>query len=345
MALNLARNFINRVRYSSFTRLFNFTYPSGEGGGVFFFLGGSRSSSELVNTRNSESSNLQQIFLYALTFISELCEQGRSFNCRYSAVILMMLVLSILLLIVVSIDSLKIYSFKPKFNDFKSNLSRFITTAVITTTLGNTFMIPNFVQPVLADARLNAPTAAGTRVNSDPESLLRYGLPIANDKELREIQENIEAAKVDLKTRRIIFAKNDISNAKSLLTKYTDKILKAAPANHKDQVKASIERMNNDFPIYEKAVGAESNAGSGSLQERKGLDDSFAAQTVLSQELTTLEELMVPDNYKRLIPPEFNSMPQLQGRAEVEVTFKKPDGSQFNVEGKLYDQIGTTSLL
>ena len=236
-----------------------------------------------------------------------------------------------------SIDSLKINSIKPKVNDFKSILSRFITTAVITTTLGNT--VPLSIQPVLADARLNAPTAAGTRVNSDPESLLRYGLPIDN-KELREIQENIEAAKVDLKTRRIIFAKNDISNAKSLLTKYTDKILKAAPANHKDQVKASIERMNNDFPIYEKAIGAESNAGSGSLQERKGLDDSFAAQTVLSQELTTLEELMVPDNYKRLIPPEFNSMPQLQGRAEVEVTFKKPDGSQFNVEGKLYDQIG-----
>ena len=253
----------------------------------------------------------------------------------------MMLIISAVLLSVASIDSLKINSFEPKFNGFQSNLSRFITTAAITTILGNTFIVPNFVQPVLADARLNAPTAAGTRVNSDPESLLRYGLPIESDKELREIQENIEAAKVDLKTRRIIFAKNDISNAKSLLAKYTDKILKAAPANHKEQVKASIERMNNDFPIYEKAIGAESNAGSGSLQERKGLDDSFAAQTVLSQELTTLEELMVPDNYKRLIPPEFNSMPQLQGRAEVEVTFKKPDGSQFNVEGKLHDQIGT----
>ena len=44
---------------------------------------------------------------------------------------------------------------------------------------------------VHADARLNAPSAAGTRVNSDPESLLRYGLPFDN-KEARDLQIAVE---------------------------------------------------------------------------------------------------------------------------------------------------------
>ena len=86
-------------------------------------------------------------------------------------------------------------------------------------------------------------------------------------------------------------------------------------------------------------------SGSGSVQERKALDDSFAAQDLIARELTVLEELLVPDDFRRQIPPEYASLPQLQGRAEVAVTFKKPDGSQFNVDGKLYDQIDMKLVL
>ena len=73
------------------------------------------------------------------------------------------------------------------------------------------------ISPVLADARLNAPSAAGTRVNSDPYSLLNYGLPITNDKEIRNVQRNLETCYINLKTRRVEFAKGDINNVKNLL--------------------------------------------------------------------------------------------------------------------------------
>jgi len=45
-----------------------------------------------------------------------------------------------------------------------------------------TCLLRTTASPIIAhaDARLNAPSAAGTRVNSDAESLLRYGLPIKN---------------------------------------------------------------------------------------------------------------------------------------------------------------------
>ena len=46
--------------------------------------------------------------------------------------------------------------------------------------------------------------ASGTRVNSDPESLLRYGLPITN-KEVREIQTSVEQTKANLtETEKLI---------------------------------------------------------------------------------------------------------------------------------------------
>ena len=51
------------------------------------------------------------------------------------------------------------------------------------------------------------------------------------------------------------------------------------------------------------------------------------------------EELMVPDDYKRSVPDEYKGLPVLQGRAEVLMVIVKPDGSQFNVDGKLYDKV------
>ena len=59
--------------------------------------------------------------------------------------------------------------------------------------------------PAYADARLNAPTAAGTRVNRDAESLLRFGLPF-DCKEARELQDAIENVKNNLKVRELCSA-------------------------------------------------------------------------------------------------------------------------------------------
>jgi len=234
----------------------------------------------------------------------------------------------------------------PSTKKFESSSSSLYVKRILATGVALAFGLNTIVpiQPTLADARLNAPTAAGTRVNSDPESLLRYGLPFQN-KDVRDIQDSIESTKLNLKTRRIQFAKGDMSNAKGLLTRYADKIIKSAPSNHQGKMKDAIEKLQNDFPVFEKAASAESDSGSGSVQERKALDDSFAAQDLIARDLTTLEELLVPDDFRRSVPAEYANLPQLQGRAEVAVTFKKADNSQFNVDGKLYDQIDMKLVL
>jgi hypothetical protein len=60
---------------------------------------------------------------------------------------------------------------------------------------------------------LNAPSAAGTRVNRDAESLLRYALPVDN-KEVRELQEAIEDIRSNIKVRRFSSAISDIQRAR-----------------------------------------------------------------------------------------------------------------------------------
>lgn len=35
------------------------------------------------------------------------------------------------------------------------------------------------------------------------------------------------------------------------------------------------------------------------------------------------------------MPNDYNDLPQLQGRATVEMILKKPDGESFNIEGTL----------
>lgn len=61
-----------------------------------------------------------------------------------------------------------------------SRIKKVFGSLVIAGTLANSPFLPMNVQPVAAQQdrynnKLNAPTAIGTRVNSDAESLLRYG--------------------------------------------------------------------------------------------------------------------------------------------------------------------------
>lgn len=172
----------------------------------------------------------------------------------------------------------------------------------------------------------------------DAESLLRSGLPFKN-KEVREIQSAIESIKADLKGRRSQFAASDITNSKRLLNQYAAKIIKSAPENHREKVQLTLNKMLEDVNPLEGSVKDESSAGTGSVQERGFLDTAFVTQDILAKDLTTLEELLVPDDYKRSIPVEYSNLPVLQGRAEVEFVIKKPDGEPYDVDGKLFDQI------
>lgn len=195
-----------------------------------------------------------------------------------------------------------------------------------------------------ADRPLNAPTAIGTRVNSDAESLLRYGLPI-NSKEIRDVQGSIESIKANLKTRRIIFAQGDANNAKTMLASKREKILAQIPQSRRAAGEAQIAKLQEDLIPLTNSIQLESSSGAGSVQERGALDASFKLQDNLAKDLTVLEELMVPENFVREIPSEYANLPALQGRADVEMVFNRPSGEKFNVDGRNYDSIQITMVI
>lgn len=198
----------------------------------------------------------------------------------------------------------------------------------------------NMMYTAQADARLNAPSAAGTRVNSDPESLLRYGLPIENTN-IREIQTNIELIKSDIKGRRIPFAKTDLDKTRELLNRYKSTIISSVNSNSlkKAQLTESIKKLEDDLIPLSEALTSESKTSSGSVQERGFLDEAIVLQDIVSKDLTSIEELLVPNDFRRTIPEEYANLPRLEGRAEVSFVIKKPDGSAYDVDGKLYDQV------
>ena len=196
----------------------------------------------------------------------------------------------------------------------------------------------------LADRPLNAPSAAGTRVNSDPDSLLRLGLPIKS-KEIREIQNSIESCKMNLRTRRVNFAINDLNNAKSKISSYNSKLMSAFPKSKQEEGKAALEQLVADMDPLVTSMQAEESSGSGSVQERSALDSAFAKQNIVAQDLSKVEELMVPEGYQRKVPSEYKGLPVLDGRATVAMTLTRPSGEPFNVDGVNYKKLDFTMVI
>lgn len=231
-------------------------------------------------------------------------------------------------------------------------MNRIAATVVGLGTLGGP-LGPTALPQAFADARLNAPTAAGTRVNRDAESLLRFGLPFES-KEARALQDAVENVKNNLKVllfiadpslsyspqaRRIEFAKRDVSGARATINKNRAKLLAVVPPNHRAAAEASLDKISAGLEPLESAIASEGSTSSGSLQQRDAYDTAFAAQEAVARELSTFEELLVPDDFRRPIPAEYKGLPALQGRAEVEMVLRRPDGSQYDVEGRLFDEV------
>jgi cyclophilin family peptidyl-prolyl cis-trans isomerase len=84
----------------------------------------------------------------------------------------------------------------------------------------------------------------------------------------------------------------------------------------------------------------------GSEQERAALDKAYVSQKKIVDYLTVLEEQMVPAGYKTPVPADYSDLPQLQGRATVEMVVKKADGkSSFIVEGLKFPQAKMTMVI
>lgn len=178
-------------------------------------------------------------------------------------------------------------------------------------------------------------SGSGTRVNKDPESLLRYGLPI-NNKEVRQLQKSIEDIRINVTSKRGTAALDDLKNVKKIIgTKEAKLTASCREASVCSDILAS---MKDKLVPLEGSLKDSADSFRGSDQEREALDKSYQTQDLIQKELTTLEEQMIPAGYETPVPGDYADLPQLKGRATVEMTLRKPDGEQFDIEGKLFKE-------
>jgi cyclophilin family peptidyl-prolyl cis-trans isomerase len=167
----------------------------------------------------------------------------------------------------------------------------------------------------------------GSKVNKDPLSLLRLGLP-GQPKEVRDLQAALESCQDNLS--RLLFSKasGDLSNARGIISGKSAAILKKVPATDVKEGEKLIASM---------ASGTEKL--SQLISSGKVSDETTEVQTAVLADLSKLEGLIAAPTPPVTVPAEFNNLPQLKKRAIVEFVAKKgPEAefSSFNVDGNLF---------
>jgi len=185
------------------------------------------------------------------------------------------------------------------------------------------------VQPAYAK---ELASGSGSKVNKDPLSLLRLGLP-GQPKEVRELQANLEEAQDTLSRLLYGKAQSATSAARGTLKGKGEKILAAVPAASKDEAKTLLASMDESMSKMEEYI-AVSKVG-----------PATAAQSAALTDLSKLEGLIAAVTKPVPVPSEFKALPQLTKRATVEFTVKKGGNEQFDIDGNLFKEGKLTMLV
>jgi peptidylprolyl isomerase len=182
------------------------------------------------------------------------------------------------------------------------------------------------VEPAYA-ANRTLSSASGA-VNKDPESLLRWALPM-NNESLRQLQTELEAAVRELKQKKWSQIADHTRKSSLLVQRQADKLLADIPEAKRAESQQMLNAMESMFESLQSFAVAKDSEKFESL-----------AKDMLRQ-VGYLEELSVK-SFPFQVPNEYSHLPQLLGRATVEIVLRKggENGSpkQFDIDGNLYDK-------
>ena len=149
----------------------------------------------------------------------------------------------------------------------------------------------------------------GGNAITDSKALLRYALPIDNQP-VRDIQASLEDIATQLRGQRWSTIGRDISRASLILSDRPEKLLADIPDDKKTQAEALIAQMNDGITSIREAVDA------------KDKENTWTMRGKLLDQVGQLEELML-QGFPFEVPSEYSNLPQLKGRATVEMTTSK----------------------
>lgn len=159
-----------------------------------------------------------------------------------------------------------------------------------------------------AQASLIAALPPGNAV-TDPRSLLRLALPFKNDS-IRRIQSDIEDIASQVRARRWSAINSDISKASTFLERRKNEILTTVPEANRAAAVALVDQIAADLTEL-KAI-AQVKDGEALVEKKNQVLDTIGI----------LEASMV-DKFPFEVPQEYANLPQLKGRATVEIETTK----------------------
>lgn len=150
--------------------------------------------------------------------------------------------------------------------------------------------------------------AAGNAI-TDPKSLLRYALPIDNEA-IRSLQADIEDVYETLRTKRWGALKGDVKSASTRLNFSADEILADIPEEYQGEAEAIISQMKEEV------------AELSELAKTQDKEQIEATRDEILRGINQLEKWMVTE-FPFEVPAEYANLPQLKGRATVEMETNK----------------------
>ncbi|ACB49856.1 peptidyl-prolyl cis-trans isomerase [Crocosphaera subtropica ATCC 51142] len=208
-------------------------------------------------------------------------------------------------------SSLKLMKLKQSFwSDVRSRLEHWCKktiVAMIVVTLSINLCGATWSQ-FGTDSVLISVLAQGNAI-TDPEAILRYALPIENEP-IRKVQDAIEDISNHLRGKRWPPIAKDVKTASFVLTLRSDEILEGVPGDRQFQAETILEDIKTGVRELQEAV------------ENKDKEQVWIKRRNVLDNIGEIETLMV-EGFPFEIPEEYADLPQLKGRATVEIETTK----------------------
>ena len=140
----------------------------------------------------------------------------------------------------------------------------------------------------------------------DPYAILRNSLPI-DQQELRELQNKLEDTSDDLRGSRWSAINKAASRSQFLATNRKKQILDSIPEANKEKAVNLLSNLNEELD---------------ELKQKANEKDKISFLEVRRKSLKTIddiESLLITNNFPYIIPSEYDNLPRLLGRANVEI--------------------------
>jgi peptidylprolyl isomerase len=146
---------------------------------------------------------------------------------------------------------------------------------------------------------------------TDGKALLQYALPIDNEP-IRKLQVSLEEIASQIKGKRWSSVKGDITIASRVLSGEEFDILESVPEEFQAEAKAILGDLKTEIETLREAL------------DIKDGDTILKTRAEMLAQVNKIEELMVTE-FPFEVPSEYANLPQLKGRATVEMTTDKGD--------------------